>query len=60
MNTTLSREFADQKVAQMHVESEAASLARSVRRARARTLRHNRRVLRLPVGWRSLERWGDR
>jgi hypothetical protein len=56
MNTTLSREFADQKVAQMHVESEAASLARSVRRARARTLRHNRRVLRLPVGWRSLER----
>jgi hypothetical protein len=56
MNTTLSRELADRKVAQLLVESEAASLARSVRRARARTLRHNRKALRLPVGWRSLER----
>jgi hypothetical protein len=52
MNATLSRELADQKAAQLRVESEAASLARSVRRARARTLRRNRRALRLPVGWR--------
>jgi hypothetical protein len=56
MNATLSRELADQKIAQLHVESEAAGIARSVRRARARTLRHNRRVLRLPAGWRLPER----
>jgi hypothetical protein len=51
-----ARELADQKMAQLHHESEAARLARSVRRARARTLRHNRKVLRLPAGWRLSER----
>jgi hypothetical protein len=51
-----AKELADQKLAQLHIESEAAGLARSVRRARARTLRHNRRVLRVPAGWRLIER----
>ena len=56
MNSNLSRELADRKAAHLSVESEALQLARSVRRARARTLRHNRRVLRTPAGRRLLER----
>jgi hypothetical protein len=38
------RELGDHKSERLLVESEAARLARSVRRAKARTLRHNRRV----------------
>jgi hypothetical protein len=52
MDTKQGREFADRSVGQLQLESDALRLALSVRRAKARTLRHNRRALRLPAGWR--------
>ena len=50
MNSNLGRELAERKAAHLSVESEALQLARSIRRARARTLRHNRRVLQTRAG----------
>jgi hypothetical protein len=58
MDAKLGRQSADRAVGQPERESEALRLARSVRRAKARTLRHNRRALRLPAGWALTERKG--
>ena len=44
--SNLNRELAEEKITKLRSESEALTLARSVRRSRAKTLRHNRRVLR--------------
>jgi hypothetical protein len=53
MTPNLNRELSDQWIRGLQLEAEAVRLARSVRRARAKTLRHNRRVLRLRGSWSS-------
>jgi hypothetical protein len=52
MNTNPHRHPVERQVGQLQVESEALRFARSIRRTKARTLRHNRKALRLPAGWR--------
>lgn len=65
MNANLTTHVADHSRTQQDHESEAARLARSIRRARARTLAHNRRVLSRARGLsepapRGSRRWGPR